>query len=295
MTVQSIGLLFNTQKRVAIEVAQRVLTWGRERGVPILLPPHEATVLGAPETSDEAWRQMVGFAIVVGGDGTFLRAARYVLGHPIPLYGINVGRLGFLAIGDPDSAEADIQSILDGRYSIQNRDCVRGVVHRGNRQVHELHALNDLVITKGSFARSVDLELAVAGQTVSYFPADGMIVSTPTGSTAYALSAGGPIVPPHVPCLLLAPICAHTLYARPMILGKDDVARITPRGDHRELLLTQDGQLGYELLPGDHIKVQLDPEKRVQTISLPHRTYYDLLRRKLQWGRCSFGPEGAER
>ena len=295
MSTQSIGLLFNTQKKVAIEVAKRIIAWGRERGVPVLLPPHEATVLGVPETPDEVWRDAVGFAIVVGGDGTFLRAARYVLGHPVPLYGINVGRLGFLAIGDPESAEEDIQCILEGGFSIQSRDCVQGVVLRGDRQVHELHALNDLVITKGSFARSVDLELAVGGQTVSLFPADGMIVSTPTGSTAYALSAGGPIVPPHVPCLLLAPICAHTLYARPMILGKDDVARITPRGDHRELLLTQDGQLGYELLPGDHIKVQLDPEKRVQTISLPHRTYYDLLRRKLQWGRCSFGPEGAER
>jgi NAD+ kinase len=252
-----------------------------------LLPPHEAAALDVPATEDDEWRARVDFAVVIGGDGTFLRAARYVFGHPVPLYGINVGRLGFLAIGDPGSAERDIEQILSGNFSVQDRHLVRGTVLRSNRPVHELHALNDLVITKGAFARAIDIELRVGEESLCILPADGMIVSTPTGSTAYALSAGGPIVPPHVPCMILAPICAHTLYARPIILGEGDVGYLIPRGENRDLILTQDGQLGYEILPGDRIEVRLDPEKRLRTISLPHRSYYDLLREKLQWGSAA--------
>ncbi len=278
------GLLFNTQKKKALDLARRLLSWGGREGIRFLLPPHEASALDVPAVEDEEWRARVEFAVVLGGDGTFLRAARYVFGHPVPLYGINVGRLGFLAIGDPGSAERDLEQILLGGYSLLERHLVRGVVRRNGRAVHELNALNDLVITKGAFARAIDIELRVGEERLSVLPADGMIVSTPTGSTAYALSASGPIVPPHVPCLILAPICAHTLYARPIVLGERDVATLIPRGENRDLILTQDGQLGYEILPGDRIEVCLDPDRRVRTIGLPHRTYYGLLREKLQWG-----------
>ena len=150
--------------------------------------------------------------------------------------------------------------------------------------MHELHALNDLVISKGSLARVIDLEVKVGKEILSLFLADGLILSTPTGSTAYALSAGGPIVPPHVPCMIMAPICAHTLYARPVILSDTDNIIVIPKGDARSLMLTQDGQLGYELLPGDELHVVLDNEIYVQTIQLIGRSYYDLLREKLRWG-----------
>ena len=145
-------------------------------------------------------------------------------------------------------------------------------------------ALNDFVISKGSIARVTDLEVKVGGETLTLFLADGLILSTPTGSTAYALSAGGPIVPPHVPCMIVAPICAHTLYARPVILSGEDRAVVIPKGDARSLMLTQDGQLGYELLPGDELHAMLDPDIRVQMIQLNGRSYYDLLRKKLRWG-----------
>ena len=280
-----IGLLINPQKPKALEIGKRLLLWGAEKGVSFLAPPHEAAVLGIPGAEDEDWKEQVRFAVVLGGDGTFLRAARYVLGNDIPLYGINVGRLGFLASGDPNRAERDIETILEGNFLTQKRQLLKGTVNRGGALVHEVYALNDLVVTKGAFARVITLEISVGQRPLSLMTGDGLILSTPTGSTGYALSAGGPIIPSHVPCMLLVPICAHTLYARPMVFGEDDLIRIIPRGDHRDMMLTQDGQLGYELLPGDQINASLAKEKSVSIILLPDRDYYDLLLEKFQWGQ----------
>ena len=280
----NIGLLFNTQKPAAISMARKLLQWGKENGINFLLPPHEAAVISVPETSDIAWKNSVSFAIILGGDGTFLRAARYTFGYKIPLYGINLGRLGFLATGSPNSAIEDIKSILSNNFVLQKRNLLKGHVWRGERLVYELHALNDLVISKGNLARVIDLEVKVGEEILSFFLADGLILSTPTGSTAYALSAGGPIIPPHVPCMLVAPICAHTLYARPVVLSSTDLSVIAPKGNMRNLMLTQDGQLGYELLPDDRLEVMLDSDIFVSTIELKNRSYYDLLREKLRWG-----------
>ena len=287
-----IGLLINPQKPKALEMGKRLLLWGSEKGISFLAPPHEAAILGIPGISDEDWKAQVEFAIVLGGDGTFLRAARYTFGYNIPLYGINLGRLGFLATGSPESASSDIMNILSGKYRLQKRSLLKGHVWRSGRLVHELHALNDLVISKGNIARVIDLEVRVSGEILSLFLADGLILSTPTGSTAYALSAGGPIVPPHVPCMLIAPICAHTLYARPVVLSSGDNAIIIPKGETRNLMLTQDGQLGYELLPDDRLEVMIDSDMFVNTIQLYGRSYYDLLREKLRWGFNGISGEG---
>ncbi len=288
----NVGLLFNTQKPAAFEMAEKLCSWGKEHEVNFLFPPHEASALSVPETPDHIWREAVSFAVILGGDGTFLRAARYTFGYNIPLYGINLGRLGFLATGSPDSASNDIMNIIAGKYTLQKRSLLKGHVWRGGRLVHELHALNDLVISKGNIARVIDLEVRVSGEILSLFLADGLILSTPTGSTAYALSAGGPIVPPHVPCMLIAPICAHTLYARPVVLSSNDNAVIIPKGETRNLMLTQDGQLGYELLPDDRLEVMIDTDMYVNTIQLYGRSYYDLLREKLRWGFNGISGEG---
>lgn len=289
-----LGLLFNTSKKSAISIAWRIIRWCRERHINILLPQEEANALGIEGACDDLFLRETKIAVVIGGDGTFLRAARYTLGREIHLYGINVGRLGFLAIGSPLTAEEDLSAILRGEYSLQARDCIKGVVLRNGSQAHKLSALNDLVITKGAFARSIDLELSIDGELVGLFPCDGFIASTPTGSTAYSLSAGGPIIPPHLSCMILAPICAHTLYSRPIVLGPNDRAVLAPRCEDREVLLTQDGQLGYKLQEGDKIEVSICDKHKVYTISLPGRSYYSLLRDKLRWGRCSFSDAGGD-
>ena len=264
-----IGMLVNTQKKGALDMACRLIQWGKKKEIPILLPPHEASILGVPATTDDIWKTTVNFAVVIGGDGTFLRASRYVLNHSIPLYGINLGHLGFLASGKPEEAESDLEQILRGDYALQEHRILEGVIWREERRKHTLYALNDLVLTKGAFARVITIEIRIGNRYFNTLPADGVIVSTPTGSTAYALSAGGPIVPPHVPCMVLAPICAHTLYARPVIVGERDVINLIPRGSHRDLMLTQDGQLGYEILPGDRIELSLSHNKVVKVIVLP--------------------------
>lgn len=289
MSEQNMGLLFNTQKRPAIETARRLIKWGKETGINFMLPPLEASAISVPEVPDNIWRSTVKYAVVLGGDGTFLRAARYTFGYDIPLYGINLGRLGFLATGDPSEAEKDIMTIISGNYKTQKRHLLKGVVWRGERPVYELHALNDLVISKSALARVIDIEVKVGKELLTVFLADGLILSTPTGSTAYALSTGGPIIPPHVPCMILSPICAHTLYARPVVLGVSDSAFISPKVDTRNIILTQDGQLGYELLPDDCIEVMLDPDIFTSIIQLSNRSYYDLLREKLRWGYNGIG------
>jgi len=281
----NVGLLINPQKPQALELGKRLLLWGSEKGITFLAPPHEAAVLGVPGVSDDEWKNQVEFAVVLGGDGTFLRAARYVLGKDIPLYGINVGRLGFLASGNPNQAEENIETIIEGHFSTQKRRLLKGTITRGGSLVHEVYALNDLVVTKGAFARVITLQISVGDRPLSLMTGDGLILSTPTGSTGYALSAGGPIVPPHVPCMLLVPICAHTLYARAMVFGDEDTIQVVPRGDHRDMMLTQDGQLGYELLPGDCISVSLSREKWVNMVLLQDKDYYDLLLEKFQWGQ----------
>ena len=285
--IGTLGLLVNTQKRSALDLAEKILRWGRKQKIKLILPPHEAHVLGEKEVSDLAWKESADSAVVLGGDGTFLRAARYVIGYDIPLYGINVGHLAFLSCGKVENAENDLHRILLGEHKINFRQLLRGVVSRGKHQKHEVYALNDLVVTKGPFARLIALNIAVNQSPLSVLHADGIIISTPTGSTAYSLSAGGPIVPPHLPCMILTPICAHTLYSRPMVLGDTDTITITPQGQHREIMLTQDGQLGYELLPGDRIRISLDSEKKVGIITLPENEFFSLLQEKFQWGHST--------
>ena len=279
------GMLVNTRKPGAIAMARTLLEWGKEKDVAFLLPPHEASVLGLRGLEDDEWKRTVQLAIVIGGDGTFLRASRYVLGSSIPLYGINLGHLGFLASGRAEEALRDLESILRGEHTIQRHRVLEGQISRDGKNTYSLFALNDLVLSKASLARLMHVDVFLGDRLLNTLPADGIIVATPTGSTAYALSAGGPIVPPHVPCMIIVPICAHTLYARPVVVGENDVVTLVPRGSHRDLLLTQDGQLGYEILPGDRIEISLCSSMGIDIITLPCRSYYDLLQEKLQWGR----------
>ena len=195
----------------------------------LLLPHPEASVLTAAGLSDEEWLGTVEVAIVVGGDGTFLRAARYVLDAGTLLYGINLGHLGFLSSGKPDSAEEDLENILNGRYNVLERRLLHCVLYRNGAPLHTLYALNDFVLSKNAIARLLHIEVRFNDRFFGILPADGVIVSSPTGSTAYALSAGGPIIPPHLDSMLLAPLCAHTLYSRPLMAAAADRISLIPR------------------------------------------------------------------
>ena len=282
--MKNLGMIINAHKPEAVEMGRRLLAWGRERESQILLPHHEASVLMTGGLSDEEWFKSVDIAIVVGGDGTFLRAARYVLEAGIPLYGINLGHLGFLASGKAEEAEQDLARIVEGDYVLLERHLLHCNLFRDGETLHTLYALNDFVLTKNAIARLLRIEVRFNDKFFGVLPSDGIIISSPTGSTAYALSAGGPIIPPHMQSMLLAPICAHTLYSRPLLAAPDDVITLTPKGGVSDVTLTQDGQLAYEVLLGDCISISLS-DRTIRTINMPNRTFLDLVQEKLGWGQ----------
>lgn len=285
MRRERIGLFFNTEKALAKEIAMRLLIWGEQNNITFLCLEHEAKALGLSEVDFEKWVSLVSFAVVIGGDGTFLRAARATMPHPIPLYGVNVGNLGFLVPGRPDSAEKDITSILSGKGHLLNRSPVVASLKSLDRSI-VYRAINECVVCKGSASRPIEFDVQVNSEPLCVFLADGLIVSTPTGSTAYALSAGGPIVPPHVECLLLVPICAHALYAKPFVLGPQDRISVCVRGLDSQTKFIFDGQEGAFVEPHTTIDFVLDPSHPIPTIDFQEHSYYGLLQEKLNWGAC---------
>jgi len=277
-------MIVNAHRPEAVEMGRRLLRWGRESGTSILLPHHEASVFMTGGLSDEEWLASVDVAVVVGGDGTFLRAARYVLEACIPLYGINLGNLGFLASGKAEEAEQDLARIIQDDYVMLERHLLHCNIFREEKTLHTMYALNDFVLTKNAIARLLYIEVRFNGKFFGVLPSDGIIISSPTGSTAYALSAGGPIIPPHMRSMILAPICAHTLNSRPLLAAPEDTITLTPKGGVRDVTLTQDGQLAYEVMSGDCVSISLS-DRTIQTINMPNRTFLDLVQEKLGWGQ----------
>jgi NAD+ kinase len=226
------------------------------------------------------------FAVSIGGDGTFLRAARTVRDLGTPLYGINAGRLGFLVSGKPENAVQDIRRILSGEYELSTRSAIRCELLRKGITTGEFCALNEIVISKGSLSHPIDLSVSAGGETLYRLLADGIIISTPTGSTAYSLSAGGPVIHPDVRCILLAPICPHSLYARPVVMSEDEVIEICLAGESDEMFLSRDGLINMRLRKGDSARISLD-DRGISMIKLDRSSYYNVLRKKLGWGRSS--------
>ncbi len=284
--MKDLGMIVNLRKPEALSMAAKLLQWGKDNGCPFLLPHHEASVLTTTGLEDEQWLRTVKLAVVIGGDGTFLRAARYIMGTDIILHGINMGHLGFLASSRPDDCEHDIKNILCDNFDVLERRVLRCVLCHDDTVLHKIYALNDIVLTTNAIARLLNIEILFNYKPFCEMPADGAIVSTATGSTAYALSAGGPVIPPHMDAMILAPLCAHTLYSRPMIAAEDDCISLIPKGVSRDIMLTQDGQLAYEVLPGDRIDIRLSRSKKIRTVNLPGRNFLDIVREKLGWGQA---------
>ena len=284
--MNELGMIVNLRKPEALNMAGKLLQWGKDNGCPFLLPHQEASALTTAGLDDEQWLKTVKLAVVIGGDGTFLRAARYIMGTDIILHGINLGHLGFLASTSPDEYAQDLTDIIHDNFTILERRVLRCVLCHDGSPLHKIYALNDIVLTTNAIARLVHIEIRFNDKFFCVLPADGAIVSTPTGSTAYALSAGGPVIPPHMNAMILAPLCAHTLYSRPITAGDDDTITLIPRGVSRDLMLTQDGQLAYEVFPGDKIEVRLSRTKKIRTVNLPGRNFLDIVRDKLGWGQA---------
>jgi NAD+ kinase len=276
------GLIVNLLKPEAIKLAKELCAWGKARNNEFLLFGEEAEVLHENSIPLESWLKEVETALVIGGDGTFLKAAHLVRDTAISLFGVCFGHLGFLANGDPEHVKEEILQIEQGDFQSSRRYFLDAVLTMSKGTRH-ISALNDFVLSKGIQARLVSIDVQVNGKPMCEYRADGLIISTPTGSTAYALSAGGPIVPPTLDCMLLVPICAHTLYARPTLLPPKDRLTLSP-ADGSELFLTVDGDEVFPLTADEFMEVTYSKDHFINVVTLPQFEYYDLLHEKLMWG-----------
>jgi len=237
--------------------------------------------------TDELSAQDVDWVIAIGGDGTLLKTARLVGTSGIPILGVNSGKLGFMMQTTPEDLPNAVQRVFEGEYTLDKRQILQGKIDNNslNREDCDdrFFALNDIVIDKGTICRVIELSIFVNGQFVNNVLADGLIVSTPTGSTAYSLAAGGPIVAPDMEAIVVSPICPHTLSNRSMVLSAQDRIRIEVKADHPDLLLTVDGQQNVAVQPGSAIEVYR-ASHNIHLIRFTEFSFYDVLRTKLKWG-----------
>jgi NAD+ kinase len=269
------------------QVAERVATleeWLHDHGVEVLLDREAARWLSRSGVSLDDLAARVDLLIVLGGDGTLLAAARAVGERAVPLLGVNLGTLGFLAETSSDELYLALEHAFAGRLAIAPRMRLQIEVERGGHVVKRCLALNDAVIGKSALSRMIDLETRADGAFVTTYHSDGLIVATPTGSTAYSLSAGGPILLPEGESIVLTPICPHTLTQRPLVLPdryRIEILVLDTRGG--EVHLTVDGQIGVELEQGDRVVAARSPHPALLLVS-PHRSAFAVMREKLRWG-----------
>jgi NAD+ kinase len=289
MRIGKIGIVANVAKEKSSEYALRLKKWLLDRGVQVFLDEAVAYRIGESEGMERGKLAAASDLIVVfGGDGTMLRAARAVCGHDIPILGINIGGLGYLTEVNLNEMTDAMEHILKSDFRTEQRMMLDIAITRRGDQAGEGTVLNEVVINRDNLSRIVELETAVNGRHLATFKADGLIIATPTGSTAYSLSAGGPIIFPEQNAMILNPICAHTLTNRPVVLPEDVTVQVVLWTKEQGATLTLDGQVSYTLASGDTISVR--KSSYVTTlVASPHRDYLEILRTKLGWGGLPAG------
>ena len=223
------------------------------------------------------------FVMTLGGDGTLLRAARVVEARPVPILGINLGHLGFLTCCPVDSLETAVRRLAAGDFVVEKRMTLDTRVRDTTGRESAWRALNDVVLHKGGFARVVTMWVQADGETVAHYAADGIVVATPTGSTAYNLSAGGPVVVPTLETILVTPVSAHSLALRPLVLPPTSEITVRVEDGPDELLVTVDGQVGTTFAPGDTLVVRRSA-RPVPIVRFPESSFFATMREKLHWG-----------
>jgi NAD+ kinase len=288
--MKRIGIIAKRNKPEAIPLVRNLVEWSQPRKIELYVeeelgkfftPPLLGSHLNLIGREDLPAR--VEMIIVLGGDGTLLSVARQVWNRDIPILGVNLGGLGFLTEIHLEELYRVLERVVQGDFKTDERDVLSASVIRRGGKVVEFIVLNDAVINKGALARIIDLETTINGQYVTTFQSDGLIISTPTGSTAYNLSAGGPIVYPSLHTLIITPICPHTLTNRPIVIPDDVQVRALLKSKQQEVILTLDGQQGFPLEYEDVVEVK-KAEGRILLVKSPYRHYFELLREKLKWG-----------
>lgn len=282
---RAIGIISRPRREEVAAVAPQLITWLRARGLKVAYDRETASCVTDPDgiVSRAELAAASDLLIVLGGDGTLLAAARSLGENDVPILPINLGGLGFLTSVTQQELYASLEPVLDGKSSVSERTFLEAEVFRGRESLARHRALNDAVFNKGALARIVDLGLSINGEFVVAYKADGLIISTPTGSTAYSLSAGGPVVEPAVPAFVITPICPHTLTHRPLVIPESSKIEITLGEAEEPVYLTLDGQIGVELHTADRATIRTTPQK-LRLIRPAATTYFEILRNKLKWG-----------
>jgi NAD+ kinase len=239
--------------------------------------------LELPCIAREAIGEKVDLLIVLGGDGTLLSAARSLRAHNVPILAVNLGGLGFLTTITLDHLYPMLEQVLEGHHRTSERMMLEAQIFRDQKAAEQQTALNDAVVNKGALSRMLDFDLYVDGDHVGRYRADGLIVATPTGSTAYSLAAGGPIVQPGIDAFVITPICPHMLTNRPLVIPDTSRMEIDFSAADERVYMTLDGQIGYELGPADRVRITKSQNK-VTFVRPPRKTYFEVLRSKLRWG-----------
>ena len=288
--IKSIGVIVKPHQPDALETLCALTKWLSERGIAFVgLPEIEReqiehnTGCKIQLLSETDMPQHVDLMLVLGGDGTMIATGRMLGDNQVPVIGINYGGLGYLAEFPTEEMFPSLEAILAGEYEVQQRLMLSVELWRGDELVTQNRVLNDVVVNKSALARIIEIKASLNGQFVNSFRADGLIVATPTGSTAYNLSAGGPIIYPSMNAMVITPICPFTLSNRPIVVPDDSVIEVSLITENEEVALTLDGQVGVSLQAHDRILIRKS-RTAFNLVQPPDRNYFEVLRNKLKWG-----------
>jgi NAD+ kinase len=285
MSIKRVGIISKPKKTEIREIVPPLLEWLRERGIEVFMDRETGAII---ESSQECLTrnempEKVDLLIVLGGDGTLLAASRVLNRKSVPILAVNLGGLGFLTVFSPHEMYPALESVLAGDFHCERRVQIEAEIIRADEVIASFLALNDVVLNKGAIARILDFDLSIDGRFVSTYKSDGLIVCTPTGSTAYSLAAGGPIIEPSVEAFIITPICVHTLTQRPLVVPDTARLEVVVRSLREAAYLTVDGQVGIAAHSEDIIRMKKAPSS-VELVHPPQRNYFEVLRQKLKWG-----------
>lgn len=289
MSPVSVGIIYKHHHQPARIEAERLEAWLRKRGIEVFSEQvDEGEALDAGGMGPADIPKNTDWLVVLGGDGTLLGAARRVGRYEVPILGVNLGGLGFLTETPLDELYPVVEMMINGRLEIENRVMLETNVQRDGKEVARFQILNDVVINKSTLARIIDLDVTIDNEFLTTFRADGLIISTPTGSTAYNLAAGGPILYPTMETFVLTPICPFTLTNRPLIVPDKAVIQISMGKESEEsVILTFDGQVGFDIRYGDRVIIHKSKQK-IKLLRPPDHSYFKILRTKLMWGGTTY-------
>ena len=281
---KKIGVFCKPKAPSATDILGRLIPWLRKQNYHIFLDTGTAAIINEASSYEKREiSQQADLLIVLGGDGTLLSVALAAHPHNIPYLAVNLGILGFLAEISIDELYPTLENILAGKFEIENRMLLNACIWRNGEKVEDHNVLNDVVINKGAVARVINLQVLVNGQYMTSYRADGLIIATPTGSTAYSLSAGGPIIHPSMHTLVLSPICPFTLTNRSILIPDQSIIQVKLAAEYDDVRVTLDGQEGYDMRAGDILEIK-KTKTSLQLIRGPNKNYYQILRDKLHWG-----------